>query len=481
VDVLQIDGTGLTTAQIVAAARGNVPVTVTGAAQERAAASQRAADRVAAERPLYGRSTGVGANKSVAAAADPELHARQLIRSHATSAGPLRSAERVRAMMVIRLNQLAAGGSGADPALLPALARLLDGGELPPVREWGSIGTGDLSALATTALTLAGHPYSVRFGGPDGLAFLSSNAATLADAALAVADLRRLSHAALVIAALTFTAVDGNPEAFAPVVERVTPFPGARAVCRTMRALTDASPARIQDPFALRTIPQVMGPLLDALDGADRTVTALVNAPGENPVLLAAPDGSVQVAHHGGFFAGYLQAALDAATLAVAQSGPAVLGRLAMLIDPQFTGLRPFLADADAASGVMVCEYVAASALGELRAAATPAGVQTVELSRGVENDASFASQAARQALRAVEAFRTVLACELVASVRALRMRDRRTPLALAPALEVVRDLPAPGPDRDLTGDLELAGNLLPALADLAGQAMSSSGRSSSA
>ena len=64
-----------------------------------------------------------------------------------------------------------------------------------------------------------------------------------------------------------FAAVSGNAEAFSPAVEVATPFPGARWVCRTMRELVEPTPtpARIQDPFGLRTFPQVHGALMDRL------------------------------------------------------------------------------------------------------------------------------------------------------------------------------------------------------------------------
>jgi histidine ammonia-lyase len=81
-----------------------------------------------------------------------------------------------------------------------------------------------------------------------------------------------------------------------------------------------------------------------------------------------------------------------------------------------------------------------------------------VVLSRGLEEDASFASLAARQALEAVEPLRAVLACELVAAVRALRMRGLPVP-------EEVAALPCDTADRDLTGDLETACALLDDLA----------------
>ena len=52
------------------------------------------------------------------------------------------------------------------------------------------------------------------------------------------------------VAALTFTAVGGNREAFAPAALAGTPFPGAVRVGTAMRGLVpEAEPSRIQDPF----------------------------------------------------------------------------------------------------------------------------------------------------------------------------------------------------------------------------------------
>jgi histidine ammonia-lyase len=465
----------LTVPDIAAVAAGTAGISVTDAVLDEVRRTRATATVLAAQRPVYGRSTGVGANKGVEIT-DRAHHATAVLRSHATSAGELREPRRVRAMLAVRCAQLAAAGSGVAPEIIEALVAMIEAEVLPPVREYGSIGTGDLSALATTALALTGElepapPLLVTFDEHDALAFISSNAATIGDAGLAAAGLTMLAQAALVVAALTSAAVDGNPEAWSVPVESVTPFPGAREVCRTMRRLTAdaAAPTRIQDPFGLRALPQVHGVLLDALAGLTSTVEALANAAAENPVFSAEP---ALVAHNGGFHVAYLATALDTMRSALAQAAQLGQARLANLVDPALTGLTPFLAAQPGGSGVMVLEYVAASALAELRAAATPTAVQSVSISRGAEDDASFAALGASLALRGVGAYRTVVACELVAAVRALRMRGRE----LAPPYA---DLPAGLDDRDLTGDLELAARLLPLLG--AQPAESSSGRSSSA
>jgi histidine ammonia-lyase len=296
---------------------------------------------------------------------------------------------------------------------------------------------------------------------------MSSNAAVLADAALAVAAIDRLARSVLVVSAMGFASVAGNPEAFSPAVEVATPFRGARWVCRTMRELVapTSTPARIQDPFGLRTFPQVHGALMDRLATATEVVVAMANAPSENPIVSA----TLGVAHHGAFHAAYLVQALDELVLALAQTAQLSLARLTMLAEPAYTGLHPFLGDGTpAASGVMIVEYSAASALAELRALATPAGLQVVTLSRGVEEDASFATLAARQALEAATRYREVLAAELVTSLRCLRMKGVR-PIALEPALDHldardggIADLH----DRDLTSDLLAAEELVEQLPD---------------
>jgi histidine ammonia-lyase len=469
-----LPGTPLTLGQIAAVADGTHGIALADGVLASLARTRDAALAVAEERPVYGRSTGVGANKGVDVG-DGSQHALRLLRSHATSAGDLRSPRRVRAMLAVRSAQLAVAGSGVAPPIVEALVTMAGAETLPPVREYGSIGTGDLSALATTALALIGDA-SVPFDENDALAFISSNAATLADAALAAADLSALAEASLAVAALTFVAVDGNAEAYARLVEQATPFPGARRVCRVMRHLTgDAAPARIQDPFGLRALPQVHGVLLDALAALASIVEALASAGSENPVFGSDPPA---VAHHGGFHMAYLATSLDTVRSAVAQAAQLSQARLGYLVDPALTGLRPFLGDgAPAASGVMVVEYVVASALAELRTAANPAAVQTVSISRGAEDDASFASLGARLAMGCVAAYRVVLAGELLAAVRAIRLRGLEPFGPVSDLLARCAAMPGDAADRDLTADLALAADLLTGLHP----GDSSSGRSSSA
>jgi len=116
----------------------------------------------------------------------------------------------------------------------------------------------------------------------------------------------------------------------------------------------------------------------------------------------------------------------------------------------------------------MILEYVAHDALGQLRHAASPVTLGTAVISRGLEDHASFATQAARSTAAAVSAYRTVLGCELLASVRALRLAGAvlpEAPVAEAFGLATQR-LPMVEDDHPLSEEIALAERLLDEFAD---------------
>jgi histidine ammonia-lyase len=479
--LITVDGTSLTCAAVAAAASGRATVGIDPAGFERAAAAAALARRLAAEYPVYGRTTGVGANRSQAVpGTDAGTHGLRLLRSHAGGGGPLIEDTLGRAMLIVRANQIAAGGSGVDPGVLAPLAGCVNRGLWPPAPVYGAIGTGDLTALAVTALCLRGErdwlpdrlagdaePPRFALDPQDALAFISSNAATLGEAAIACAELSALLAASTVIAALSHVAVGGSAEPYARPVQQARPHPGQDQVAARLRDLLAGRPAagtRIQDPYGYRALPQVHGAALDAAAHAESVVTTDLNAAAENPLVDVAGQA---IWHNGNFHTAYVGLGLDAARAALFQTAALSAARLGTLMEPEFTTLNPFQAtDPPPSSGLMILEYVSHSAVADIRRLAAPAALGSAVLSLGVEEHAGFATQSARSATGAVAAYRVVLACELVAAVRALRLRA----VALPPGpLRDVYDrsagvLPAATADRPLDEDLALARQLLPGL-----------------
>src|SRR5205807_2576320 len=104
--------------------------------------------------------------EQVVAGADLSEHGLRLVRSHAGGSGPLVSPELSRAMLAVRTNQIAAGGSGVDPAIFGPLLAAINAGLAAPVPRYGAIGTGDLTSLGMAALCLLGERDWLPAGGP---------------------------------------------------------------------------------------------------------------------------------------------------------------------------------------------------------------------------------------------------------------------------------------------------------------------------
>ncbi|WP_405987599.1 aromatic amino acid ammonia-lyase [Streptomyces sp. NBC_00872] len=489
-----LDGQSLPVADVVRLADGAAHPVPGTEAMKRVEQSWHLARELAGSGRVYGRSTGVGANRTEAVPTEAAAgHGLRLLRSHAGAIGEPLPARQVRAMLAVRANQLLAGGAGLRPTVVTALCEALGSGAYPVVNEYGSVGTGDIAALAQMGLALAGErpwEHAWEGGGPppgaqlldnnDALALISSNALTLGQSALALDELRRLVAATELVAALSLLAVDGSYEAYAEPVHAARRHPGSYAVAADMRRFLGAPErpgpplGRIQDPYGFRCVPQIHGPARDAADALENTLAVEINAAAENPLISAGTEADPVPAayHHGGFYLAQLALALDHFRLSLVQTARLSTSRLSALNEPAFTRLRPFLADGEpASSGVMILEYAAGAALGDLRAYSAPASLGHAVLSRGVEEQASFASLAARQTLRAGSAYRLVVGCELVAAVRALRQRGLRPEpgLPVGRAFELAETvLDEEVGDRPLTDDVTAAAALLDRFTELA-------------
>src|SRR5436190_11160663 len=460
-DPIVLDGASLPPAAVVRVAREGAPVELAPVARGRNEAARHAVEVLLARGDeLYGASTGVGPlREHRVGEGDRAEHQLSLLRSHACGAGREVPEELVRAAMATRANQLGAGGAGVSDGLLDALVDALNAGDIPATRELGSLGAGDLTALADIALALV-EGGRVRLGPRDGLAFMSSNAVTIAHAALLVVDAGALLDRWLTVAALSFEAAGADPAVLDPRVHAGRHLPGQVAVAARMLELLAGVDGRtreagtlVQDPYPFRALPQVDGVVHEALTALDQVVTHELNFAGENALIVA--DDEVALAN-GNPHAAVLANAIDGLRTALAQSAALIAARVSALLDTSLTGLPAFLAvNPGSESGALILEYTAHASAAEVRSLVTPVAAQTVSVARGVESHASLAPIAARRAHEALDALRVLVAVELVAAVRALRLAGHEPvgsgarPLYDAAAAELdpeMRDRPL-GPD----------------------------------
>jgi histidine ammonia-lyase len=489
---VEIDGHSLSVASVAAVARLGAKVTASAAGRERVEASWRRAGRVVAGGAhVYGRTTGVGAKLlEPVAADDARRHSLALLRSHAAGVGAVLGKADVRALLLVRANQLLVGGAGIDPSVVDAILAALDSGATPVVHELGGIGTGDLTAMAEVGLALAGEgawqgdapPAAVEFGVGDGLALMSSNACTLGRAALLAGDTGRALKSADAVVALSVLACGGSMATFDPRVHAARPLGGPAASAQRVRGIVGdearGTGARLQDPYGLRCAPQLNGAAQDSLDRMIEIVELDMNAAMENPLIAgvgnahpAGADGIDVALSNGNFLISDLAGSLDQLRIALAGVGLGSLARLSLLCDPAMTGVTRFLTDGTpGASGVMILEYTAQAAMDQLRLAATSTSCWPVTVSAGIEHLASHAPLGVDQLADAVEALSIVLGAELVAAFRAIGLRAAgpNSPAGRAVLERVRAALSGELADRPLGGDVTAAASLV--LGDLTGE-----------
>ncbi len=486
-DAVVLDGSTLSPAAVAAIARDGARVALAPEAHAQNDRAREAITRLlAGGEHIYGVSTGVGALRGHRVAEeDREGYSMRLLRSHACGAGRPLAPELIRAAMATRANQIGAGGAGVTHELLEALVGVLNADLSPFTRELGSLGTGDLTALADIGLALLGEGQMWRadqlvdagqaletagitpgvLGPRDGLAFISSNAVSIGHAALIVVDVERLLDAWLSVAALSFEAAAADPIVLDPRIHSEGHRPGQAAVAAKMRqflaGVSDRTrkpgPLGVQDPYPFRALPQVDGAVRDALWSLHDTVEHELNFRGENALIDADTPAALP---NGNPHAAPLAGAIDHLRTALAQSSALIAARVSTLLDASLTGLPPFLArHPGPESGALVVEYTAHAAAAEVRSLVTPVAAQTVSVSRGVESHSSLAPIAARRAAETLEALRVLIATELVVAVRALRLAGYEPvgagtrPLFAAAAAHLDPDLH----DRPLHPDIEAA------------------------
>jgi histidine ammonia-lyase len=482
-----VDGQHLTIADVLAVARHRAPVALAGSARERAQRTRAHVERLAARNePVYGITTGFGKLSDIAIPPDKlaELQVN-LVRSHAAGVGPLLSEAESRAVMLLRANVIAKGFSGARPLLAERLLEMLNAGVYPPIPEQGSVGaSGDLAPLAHVALALIGEGEllqgtapaqpardvlrragidPVALGPKEGLSLINGTQAHTAIAALAIVDARRLWHTAHVAGAASLDALLGTPVAFDARIQDARGQVGQHASAALLRELLDGSEIReshrhgdprVQDAYALRCMPQVHGPVRDAIDFAESLVARELNAATDNPLVF--DDGEML---SGGNFHGQAVAlALDVLAIALTNLATIAERRIDRLVHPDLNqGLPPFLtAGAGVQSGYMMAQVTAASLASECKVLAHPASVDTIPTDGSKEDVVPMAMGAAWKLRRVVHNVQHVLAIELMCAMQGI---DYRRPLRSGRSVEaaygVVRSLvPHLGADRVLAPDI---------------------------
>lgn len=411
-------------------------------------------------RPVYGVTTGFGSLCNVTIPADKLSQLQyNLVVSHACGSGETVRPEIVRLMLLLKVQSLSYGHSGAQLATVQRLIDMFNNDILPVVYQHGSLGaSGDLAPLAHLSLPLLGlgevlykgkvrpsAEVAAEFGwqpitlqSKEGLALLNGTQFMGAHAVWCLLKSRRLSKWADYIGALSLDAYDGRIEPFLALTHQLRPHKGQIETGERFLHLLEGSElikrdkVHVQDPYSFRCIPQVHGAVKDCIRYVESVIETEINSTTDNPNVF--PDEDMIIS--AGNFHGE-PVALPMDSLAVAMSELASISerRTFRLIAGQ-RGLPSFLvAKPGLNSGFMIPQYTAASIVSQNKGLCWPASCDSIPSSQGQEDHVSMGSNAATKLVRVVDNVEEVLGIELLNAVQALEFRR---PAKTSPVLESI-------------------------------------------
>lgn len=402
-------------------------------------------EQASSDVPQYGINTGFGALAELRIShTEQELLQRNIILSHAIGVGEPMDFPTAKTLMLLRLNTLAQGFSGASLELLDNLVALINANCAPFVPRKGSVGaSGDLAPLAHLGLLLLGLENALidgrlvtahdalRHAGissmvlkvRDGLAIVNGTQAIVATAVSILGECHHLARLADAALTSTLEALGGLETPFDERIHKLKPHPGQGLSAARVQAARQKSTARkyirntlTQDPYSLRCAPQVHGACLDTIRHVQNVTEIELNAVTDNPLIfINKPSMDVEILSGGNFHGQRMAFALDYLALAIAEFANIAERRIELLLNNTHSrGLPAFLIDSSGInSGYMIMQTTAAALVNENKMLCHPASIDNIPTCASREDHVSMGMTSANKLWPILENTYVVLAMEL--------------------------------------------------------------------
>lgn len=404
---------------------------------------------------IYGVTTGVGDScvRPVPGHLAQDF-SRQITRMHGCGLGEYFDPSVTAAVLLLQINSLARGYSAVRFEILERLQLLINRRILPLIPEEGSVGaSGDLTPLSYVAAVLMGErqvhfqnkvqsaagvfqslglvPLELR--PKEGLALINGTAVMTALACLAFHRAQYLLRLSARLSALVCQVLLGNKAHFDPRIFECKPHPGQKQIAQWMAQDLQLNGSysrdpedRIQDTYAVRCSPHVLGVLNDALPWMRQHIETELNGVSDNPLID--PD-SGDVLHGGNFYGGHIAFVMDAMKNAVANVADLIDRQMALLVNEKRNrGLPLNLSGAQADRlpvnhGFKAVQIACSAWTAEALKNTMPASVFSRSTESHNQDKVSLGTIAARDCLRVIELTEQVLVAVMLGAAQALDLR----------------------------------------------------------
>jgi len=411
---------------------------------------------------IYGVNTGFGPMAQYKIKDSERIKLQyNLIRSHASGTGNPIAPKYVKAAMLARINTLSLGNSGIHISVVELMIELINRDITPLIYEHGGVGaSGDLVQLAHLALVLIGEgevfykgerkpteeifkkeglqPISVELR--EGLGLINGTSVMTGIGIVNTIYTRRLLEWMISSSSAINEIMQAYDDHLSEELNNTKMHKGQREIARSMRShLKDSELTRkrehhlytnndgvsvfeekVQEYYSIRCVPQILGPVLDTLNGVEKIMIEEVNSANDNPIVNVEKK---HVYHGGNFHGDYVSLEMDKLKIVVAKTSMLAERQLNYLMNSKLNDiLPPFvnLGELGLNFGMQGVQFTATSTTAENQMLSNPMYVHSIPNNNDNQDIVSMGTNAALITKKVIENAFEVMAIELITITQAI-------------------------------------------------------------
>ena len=414
------------------------------------------------DKVVYGINTGFGPMAQYRVN-DNDLRKLQynIIRSHSSGAGDPLASVYVKAAMIARLQTFRKAKSGVLFDLVEILQRFINEGIYPLIPQHGSVGaSGDLVQLAHIALTLIGEG-EVFYKGEkrqtasvlaelgikplqmhlrEGLAVCNGTAVMTGIGLVNLIRAKKLLEWSVLASVMINEIASSFDDFMAEELNSLKPHRGQQCIAAAMRTLSASSSCvrtryndkleeddehkvfkhKVQPYYSLRCVPQILGPVFDELENAEKVLINELNSVDDNPIVDPV---SKNIYHGGNFHGDYVSYEMDKLKIAITKLTMLSERQMNYLFHDRINGILPPFVNLGVLGlnyGLQAAQFTATSTTAECQTLSNPMYVHSIPNNNDNQDVVSMGTNSALIAKTVIENSYQVMAIHFMAIAQAV-------------------------------------------------------------
>ena len=452
------------------------------------------------EKIIYGINTGFGpmAQYRVSDECRTQLQ-YNIIRSHSTGAGSLLPPMYVKAIMLARLGTFLRGFSGIHPEVVVLIGEFINRDITPLIFEHGGVGaSGDLVQLAHLGLCLIGEG-EVIFKGErrptaevmnelglkpikmhirEGLALTNGTSAMTGIGLINVIYAKKLLNWAIIASCMVNEITASFDDYFSVELNRTKLHKGQQSVAGKMRETLAGTQRirrredffyqqrteeeyikdKVQEYYSFRCVPQILGPVWDAIENTEKVLLNELNSACDNPIV---DKEAGQVLHGGNFHGDYVSFEMDKLKIAITKLTMLVERQMNYLFHDRINNILPPFVNLGVKGlnyGLQAAQFTATSTTAECQTLSYPMYIHSIPNNNDNQDIVSMGTNAALIAKTIIENSFQVMSIHYMAIVQAidyLKIQDRLSTKGQESYMEIRKFFPVFVEDTPKYQDIE--------------------------